>query len=266
MKKIEILFEDRDFGDQLLRLTDLSTLITKNRAINFMKSMKEDQRELAKLTEKYGDKIEEPRDVSVRNPETELDRGRKLYDKFVRNMGEHSLSMLSSKLSDKADVMNFKSEEHLCSNAQACQSQILKFIKFILTSFSRTKSYREMKLSETANISVFYQHLAEKIVGECSHYITKGLQFLHDFEQLDFEKDNLDAFIQAYDQVMFKAISGLFQFNKTIGLHFLPGIFVRGFLAKMVETKFISNLFDFAIKVTLCIEKALNLGRKIPIF
>jgi len=55
--KIKLMFEQESFYESMLMLVDLSTLITKNRGINYKKSINQDFEKLQALIGKYKDEI-----------------------------------------------------------------------------------------------------------------------------------------------------------------------------------------------------------------
>ena len=139
------MFDQESFYESMLMLVDLSTLITKNRGINYKKSINQDFEKLQTLIGKYKGEItdfhydQEGEFNKNQKPTTDLQKGRILYNKFFKEHGEISLAKDYEKLSETANVMNFECDDTICTNAQACQNQIKKLLKSILFNISKRK-------------------------------------------------------------------------------------------------------------------------------
>ena len=52
---------------------------------------------------------------------TELQAAARLYEKYERQKGSDTLTKHIHELADTASVMNFKCDDSICTNGQACQ-------------------------------------------------------------------------------------------------------------------------------------------------
>lgn len=139
-ERVAVLFRaTKKFGELLMDLQDLSALITKNRGINYSRTVREDQRKLDILfnsVEGLREKVEshnyDRNFWKQRVPATsELILARKLYFKYKKNVGDVSLVKNLDGLQDSADVTNFECDDTICTNAQATQGKIKKLLKLI---------------------------------------------------------------------------------------------------------------------------------------
>jgi len=141
--KVKFLFEREGFMDCLMKMIDLSTLITKNRGINYKRSLSNEVEKLSKYLKKYGKEIDEyhydpKRGFQKSERATNaLIKGRSIYHKHMHEQGQVSITKEYERLSQTADVMNFECDDTICTNAQACQNQIKKLMKFIMSSTSK---------------------------------------------------------------------------------------------------------------------------------
>lgn len=88
-----------DFGEAMYELFDLSTLITKNRGINYGKSIASDLEKLNRLIAKHGEEITEYHydvkkgfEKGIKIVTNDLIKGRLLYFKHVMKTADVSIT------------------------------------------------------------------------------------------------------------------------------------------------------------------------------
>ena len=108
-QKVLFLKELPGFDKLILDLFDLSTLITKNRGINYAKTVQSDLTKIQKLIDKYKDKItyfdyqnyfKNQKDGSFKKQivTSEIGYARKLYFKYYKDLGDSSITKNLDKL------------------------------------------------------------------------------------------------------------------------------------------------------------------------
>lgn len=139
--------DNEGFAETLLECVDLSTLITKNRGINYDLTMKSEQKKLQEFIVKYGKEVTEYDYTNVEQFNqknklkigTNLQKARFLFFKYRAEQGSISLVHMFESLAESAKVMDFECDDTICTNAQACQTQIKKFLKFLLSNLSKRR-------------------------------------------------------------------------------------------------------------------------------
>lgn len=126
--RVSLLFKTNPSMSKLIiDLSELSTLITKNRGINYSRTVRDDQRKLDALLNNVGGLREKIESYSYDKnfnkqrmaPTSELMLGRRLFFKFKKNVGDVSLLKNLENLQDTADATNFDCDDTICTNAQA---------------------------------------------------------------------------------------------------------------------------------------------------
>lgn len=161
--KVSLLFNaNPSLSKLIIDLSELSSLITKNRGINYSRTVREDQRRLEVLlnnAEGLREKIESHNydknfNKQRMTPTSELMLGRRLYFKFKKSVGDVSLIKNLEGLQDTANVTNFDCDDTICTNAQATQSKIEKLVKQIQTAIRSGRSIHDLVLLEEPQYEV----------------------------------------------------------------------------------------------------------------
>lgn len=117
------MFQEEHFSECMVDLIDLSTLITKNRGINYRKSVQQDHDKLQGFISKYGTEITDHHYDKAKGfdltkkPTTDLQKARILYYKFIKEECDVSIAKEYSKLLETTEVMNFECDDTICMNA-----------------------------------------------------------------------------------------------------------------------------------------------------
>lgn len=218
--KLEYLFEKPEFTESLFALLDLSTIITKNRGINYQKSMSNDFAKLKALVANLGTEVTgydykaNKEAFSAKNAlkvGTRLEKGRFLYFKYHENVGAVSFCNEYDQLPEAAAVMNFECDDTICQNAQACQNQVKRFVRSVLQGIAKRRSAARLSQTSSEETSLklfdFAYEIGRKQVVECLSFIDEGLERLKEIEShAKFDEEAAKIF----DKVMFDVISGLF--------------------------------------------------------
>ena len=157
------------------------------------------------------DYTKNPEEFNTKNCQkigTSLQKGRMLFFKFEEDRSSISICNGYDKLAETAAVMNFECDDTICTNAQACQNQIKRFIKSLLINICKRRPQKQELGTLPKNIFDFCIELGKKQIKECLQFIDKGQEFMDSVPSGGIK--NTEEDLKAFDKVMFDVISGLF--------------------------------------------------------